>query len=90
MMHARMADLRRILREANDRRIERLDHLLLTVADLHATCDFDARVLGMQVVRFGDRRRALAFGQQKINLHAAGHAFAPKLRVPRPDRPIHA
>lgn len=84
MMHARMAGLRRILRVANDMQIERLDHLVLTVADVQATCDFYARVLGMQVVSFGEGRRALAFGQQKINLHAAGREFEPKARLPTP------
>lgn len=34
--------------------IERLDHLLLTVADVEATCAFYARVLGMQVVSVGE------------------------------------
>jgi catechol 2,3-dioxygenase-like lactoylglutathione lyase family enzyme len=52
--------------------IERLDHLVLTVADIARTCEFYTRVLGMEVVRFGEGRTALRFGQQKINLHAAG------------------
>ena len=64
--------------------IDRLDHLVLTVADVDATCDFYARVLGMQVVSFGEGRRALAFGQQKINLHAAGREFEPKAQRPTP------
>ena len=51
--------------------IERLDHLVLTVADIDRTCAFYTRVLGMEVVKFGDGRTALKFGQQKINLHAA-------------------
>ena len=51
--------------------ITRLDHLVLTVADLERTCDFYTRVLGMEVVKFGEGRTALRFGQQKINLHAA-------------------
>jgi catechol 2,3-dioxygenase-like lactoylglutathione lyase family enzyme len=51
--------------------IERLDHLVLTVADIGRTCDFYTRVLGMEVVRFGEGRTALRFGQQKINLHPA-------------------
>lgn len=51
--------------------IERLDHLVLTVADIRRTCDFYTRVLGMEVVRFGEGRTALRFGQQKINLHPA-------------------
>jgi catechol 2,3-dioxygenase-like lactoylglutathione lyase family enzyme len=51
--------------------IERLDHLVLTVADIGRTCDFYRRVLGMEVVIFGEGRTALRFGQQKINLHPA-------------------
>jgi catechol 2,3-dioxygenase-like lactoylglutathione lyase family enzyme len=51
--------------------IERLDHLVLTVADIARTCEFYTRVLGMEVVRFGEGRTALRFGQQKINLHHA-------------------
>jgi len=49
--------------------IERLDHLVLTVANIERTCEFYTRVLGMEVVRFGEGRTALRFGQQKINLH---------------------
>jgi catechol 2,3-dioxygenase-like lactoylglutathione lyase family enzyme len=51
--------------------IERLDHLVLTVADIERTCAFYTRVLGMEVVHFGEGRTALRFGQQKINLHPA-------------------
>lgn len=52
-------------------RIERLDHLVLTVADIARTCEFYTRVLGMDVTTFGEGRTALKFGQQKINLHPA-------------------
>ena len=51
--------------------IARLDHLVLTVADIERTCAFYTRVLGMEVVTFGEGRTALRFGQQKINLHPA-------------------
>ena len=51
--------------------IARLDHLVLTVADIERTCAFYVRVLGMEVAHFGEGRTALRFGQQKINLHAA-------------------
>src|SRR3974390_1897396 len=51
--------------------IERLDHLVLTVADIARTCEFYTRVLGMEVVTFGEGRTALHFGRQKINLHPA-------------------
>jgi catechol 2,3-dioxygenase-like lactoylglutathione lyase family enzyme len=49
--------------------IARLDHLVLTVADIGKTCDFYTKVLGMEIVQFGEGRTALRFGQQKINLH---------------------
>ena len=52
-------------------KIARLDHLVLTVADIERTCAFYTRVLGMEVVTFGEGRTALRFGQQKINLHPA-------------------
>ena len=65
-------------------RIERLDHLVLTVRDIAATCDLYATVLGMQVVTFGAGRTALAFGQQKFNLHEAGREFEPKADRPTP------
>ena len=52
--------------------IDRIDHIVLTVKDMHATCDFYVKALGMEVVTFGAGRTALAFGAQKINLHAAG------------------
>ncbi len=65
-------------------RVERLDHLVLTVADIDASCTFYQRVLGMQVVTFGQGRKALAFGQQKINLHRHGAEFEPKALRPTP------
>ena len=65
-------------------RIERLDHLVLTVRDIAATCDFYSTVLGMEVVTFGAGRKALAFGQQKFNLHEAGREFEPKADRPTP------
>ncbi|KPH09626.1 catechol 2,3-dioxygenase-like lactoylglutathione lyase family enzyme [Rhizobium leguminosarum] len=65
-------------------RIDRLDHLVLTVADIAATCDFYSRVLGMLAETFADGRKALKFGRQKINLHQAGHEFEPKARHTTP------
>lgn len=64
--------------------IERLDHLVLTVQNIDRTCEFYRRVLGMAVTTFGDNRRALHFGNQKINLHQAGSEFAPKALQPTP------
>ena len=63
-------------------RIDRLDHLVLTVVDVERTVDFYTRVLGMQVVTFGEGRKALTFGNQKMNLHQAGREFEPKAERP--------
>lgn len=65
-------------------RVDRLDHLVLTVASIDATVDFYTRVLGMTVVSFGAGRTALTFGTSKINLHEAGHEFEPKAARPTP------
>ena len=40
-------------------KIDRIDHFVLTVRDIARTCDFYSRVLGMEVVTFGDGRKAL-------------------------------
>ena len=64
--------------------IERLDHIVLTVADIDATCAFYESALGMERVEFGEGRVALAFGDQKINLHQAGREFEPKAGNPAP------
>ena len=64
--------------------IDRIDHAVLTVGDIDATCDFYQRVLGMEVVSFGGGRRALKFGAQKFNLHQAGREFEPKAQRPTP------
>jgi catechol 2,3-dioxygenase-like lactoylglutathione lyase family enzyme len=64
--------------------IDRIDHVVMTVKDVDATCDFYARVLGMRAVTFAGGRKALAFGRQKINLHLAGREFEPKALHPTP------
>jgi catechol 2,3-dioxygenase-like lactoylglutathione lyase family enzyme len=63
-------------------RVSSLDHLVLTVRDVEATCRFYSEVLGMSVVQFGEGRTALGFGSQKINLHQAGREFEPKAERP--------
>jgi catechol 2,3-dioxygenase-like lactoylglutathione lyase family enzyme len=60
-----------------------LDHLVLTVSDLAASVAFYER-LGMEHVVFGGGRHALAFGQQKLNLHLAGAEVKPNARVATP------
>ena len=70
--------------------LERLDHLVLTVANVEATCEFYAQVLGCQIVCFqsasGEDRFALRVGNssQKINLHSAEYPFQPGAKVPQP------
>jgi catechol 2,3-dioxygenase-like lactoylglutathione lyase family enzyme len=65
-------------------KIDAIDHIVLTVADVEATCAFYARVLGMEPVTFAGGRRALAFGAQKINLHPAGREYEPNAHRPTP------
>ncbi|MCY7790582.1 VOC family protein [Bacillus haynesii] len=65
-------------------KIDRMDHLVLTVKDIDATCEFYSRVLGMDAVTFREGRKALTFGRQKINLHEAGKEFEPKAQHPVP------
>ncbi|MBI3637372.1 MAG: nuclear transport factor 2 family protein [Candidatus Rokubacteria bacterium] len=64
--------------------IDGLDHLVLTVRSIAATCDFYRRALGMEVVTFGEGRTALRFGDQKINLHEAGRERDPRAAKPTP------
>jgi len=63
--------------------IDRIDHFVLTVKDIDASCSFYERALGMRRVDF-DGRVALHFGGQKINLHLAGHEFEPKAKNATP------
>ena len=65
-------------------KIDRIDHLVLTVRNIDATCDFYSRVLAMSVVTFGAGRKALQFGVQKFNLHESGKEFEPKAARPTP------
>lgn len=65
-------------------KIDRLDHLVLTVNDIEATCKFYSTVLGMEVVSFGSGRPALSFGHQKLNLHEVDHEYLPRAEHPMP------
>lgn len=62
-------------------KLDRLDHLVLTVRDINATCAFYTQVLGMQEVT-GNNRKALMFGNQKLNLHPLGNEFQPHALMP--------
>ncbi|HEX6542992.1 MAG TPA: VOC family protein [Ktedonobacterales bacterium] len=70
-------------------KVDGLDHIVLTVRDVQATCDFYARVLGVDAHMYEDTEKTfhfgrLYFGTQKINLHEAGHEFEPKALYPTP------
>jgi len=64
-------------------KVERFDHLVLTVRNLDDTAEFYARALGVDRVDNGGRI-ALNFGNQKINLHETGSEFAPHAARPTP------
>ncbi len=64
--------------------LDHLDHLVLTVGDIEVSCKFYSTILGMKLITFGDNRKALIFGQQKINLHQYQHEFEPKAKTPTP------
>lgn len=64
--------------------VSHLDHLVLTVADVERSVDFYVRALGMEAVTFGGGRRALRFGNSKINLHSWGDEIAPHAARPQP------
>ncbi|CAE1304709.1 Glyoxalase domain-containing protein 5,Glyoxalase domain-containing protein RDO1,Glyoxalase domain-containing protein 5 homolog,Virulence protein STM3117 [Acanthosepion pharaonis] len=66
-------------------KIDRLDHFVITVKDMDKTAQFYTKVLGMELTTFkGGTRKALTFGNQKINLHEHGKEFEPKASEPRP------
>jgi catechol 2,3-dioxygenase-like lactoylglutathione lyase family enzyme len=65
-------------------KIEGLDHLVLTVKDPEATCRFYKSVLGMEVITLTGGRLALAFGNQKLNLHQQGQEWEPRAQHPTP------
>ncbi|MGI8504666.1 MAG: VOC family protein [Hassallia sp.] len=64
--------------------IDRLDHLVMTVADIEKTIRFYCDVLGMTEASFGEGRKALAYGNQKINFHQLGKEFEPKAAFSTP------
>jgi len=63
-------------------KIKNIDHIVLTVSDIEATIQFYSGVLGFEVVTFQNNRKALTFGNQKINLHQKGQEFDPKADKP--------
>jgi catechol 2,3-dioxygenase-like lactoylglutathione lyase family enzyme len=64
--------------------ISHIDHFVLTVRSLEATCEFYERVLCMKRIDSLGQPTALTFRHQKINIHEAGRTFDPKARLPTP------
>jgi catechol 2,3-dioxygenase-like lactoylglutathione lyase family enzyme len=56
--------------------LDRLDHLVLTVANIDASVDFYTEALGMEMVVI-EGRKSLTFGVQTIKLHQRGHELSP-------------
>jgi catechol 2,3-dioxygenase-like lactoylglutathione lyase family enzyme len=65
-------------------KIDSIDHVVLTVKDINATCEFYSKVLGTEIVTFGESRKALSFGSQKINLQQLGRESTLRAEKPTP------
>ena len=63
--------------------IDRIDHVVLTVATSRRPAFLSARARD-EGSQLRGRPRALAFGNQKFNLHQAGKEFEPKADRPTP------
>ncbi len=77
--------------------IRSIDHLVITTRDIKACIAFYVDVLGMRLETFGNGRMAVAFGEQKFNLHDANTATDAYAAKPTPgsldfclltDRPL--
>ena len=60
-------------------KIDRLDHLVITTANLEKCLHFYTDILGMELDR-RDGRYAVRFGKQKINIHQCKGEFQPAAR----------
>ena len=66
--------------------IESIDHVVLTCSNFKNTIDFYVNVLGMKVEEFHfsdqeNKRIALRFGNQKINLHDSKKPHKPHAKI---------
>jgi len=52
--------------------ISHLDHIVLTVADVEKAVSFYETTLKMEAISFGEGRRGVRFGNQKINFQSLG------------------
>lgn len=64
--------------------ISNIDHLVITVKSIKDTCWFYETILGLEIISFGDNRKAIKVNDQKINIHVAGNELNPAARYPTP------
>jgi catechol 2,3-dioxygenase-like lactoylglutathione lyase family enzyme len=64
--------------------IDHIDHIVMTVNDIEQTIWFYCDVLGMKELDFDENRKALLFGNQKINLHTVNSDLSPVAKQPTP------
>ena len=69
-------------------KLEKIDHVVITVKDLNKTIDFYTNILGMKLEKFlssldnNQIRYAVSFGSQKINIHEEKNSFKPNALNP--------
>ena len=69
-------------------KLEKIDHVVITVKDLNKTIDFYTNILGMKLKKFSSSlnnnqiRYAANFGSQKINIHEEKKPFKPNALNP--------
>lgn len=54
--------------------------MVLTVQDINQTINFYTKILLMTEITFGNNRKALQFGKQKINLHQQDQEILPNAK----------
>ena len=69
-------------------KLEKIDHVVITVKDLNKTVDFYTNILGMKLEKFSSSlknnqiRYAVSFGTQKINIHEEKKPLKPNALNP--------
>ena len=69
-------------------KLEKIDHVVITVKDLKTTIDFYTNILGMKLEKFSSSlknnqiRYAVSFGSQKINIHEEKKPLKPNALSP--------
>ena len=69
-------------------KLEKIDHVVITVKNLNKTIDFYTNILGMKLEKFSSLldnnqiRYAVSFGSQKINIHEEIKPFKPNALNP--------